>query len=171
MRAKLGTIKGSRIGKNRDSQENSRLLNAEITSPNDIQTVELITESGTDFNPEDDDVVLVISLGDAFKMGLIVDDQIEPDGSIEKGEKEIFSKADGQKLAKLKLDKDGQVILNDGADFAVKFNELKAQVDQLKIELDSHIHTGVTSGGSTSGTPATPFTINVDNTKAEKVRL
>lgn len=171
MRARLGTIKGSRIDKNRDADSNSRLLDSEISSPEDVQTVELMIPSGEDFNPENEDVVLVIQVGDAYKLGILIDDQVEPDETIEAGEKEIYSKLNGAKLAKLKLDKDGQVILNDGADFAVLYNELKTQIDKLKSDLLAHVHPGVTAGGASTGVSITVFDVNVDNAKAEKVRI
>jgi len=171
LNALLGTITGSEIKKNRDSDSNSRILGAEISSPEDIQTVELITGPGEDFSPEDKDVVLIISLGSAYKMGLIIDDQIVPDPSIEKGEKEIYSKLNGAKKAKIRLNKDSEIILNDGVDFAVSFNELKTQVDQLRTDLNAHVHTGITAGGANSGVPLSPFTVSVDGTKVEKVKL
>lgn len=171
MRARLGTIKGKEIGKNRDGDSNVRLLSAEISSSEDVQTVELITNQGEDFNPEDEDVVLVISLTDAYKIGLVIDDQIAPDPSILNGEKEIYSKENGSKKAKIKLNKDGEVILNDGVDFAVSFNELKAQIDQLRTDLLAHFHDGVTVGAGATGVSSTVFSVNVDGTKVEKVRL
>lgn len=168
MKAKLGTIKGSEIRKNRDSNSNSRILNAEISSREDVQTVELINGQGEDFNPEDEDVVLIISLGDAYKIGLLIDDGIEPDASILPGEKEFYSKSSGVKKAKLKLNKDSEVVLNDGVDFAVAFNKLKTEFNELQAKFNLHVHL-------LAGVPTDPTlqlsTANIDNTKIEKVRI
>jgi len=171
LKARLGTIKGSEVRKFRDSTSNSRMLSAEITSPKDVQSVELIMGQGEDINPEDDDVVVIIKISDAYKMGLLVDDGIEPDTSIEKGERELYSKQNGTRKAKIRLNKNSEIILNGGIDFAVSFNELKIQMDQLKTDLLAHVHPGVTSGASSTGPSATAFSVNVDNTKVEKVRL
>ena len=168
---RLGTIRGSEIRKNRDGDINTRMLNSEISSPQDVQSVELASQCGEDFNPEDDDVVLVIPIGAAYKMGLVIDDQVAPDETLAKGEREIYSKAAGARLAKLRLNKDGEIILNGGTDFAVAFTEMKAQIDGLRTALNAHTHAGVTTGPGTSGAPSTPFTVNIDNAKVEKVKL
>lgn len=171
MNIRLGTVKGMEIRKNRDSKLNSRMLNVEISSPDDTQSVELINGNGEDFNPENNEKVLVIPISDAYKIGLLIDDNVEPDPSVLKGEKEFYSKKDGIKKAKLKLDEDGQVILNGGADFAVLYNELKTQVDKLKVDLLAHFHPGITPGPGVTGVSATLFSFNVDAAKAEKVRI
>ena len=171
MRAQLGTIKGQRIDKNRDAEDDSRLLDCELSSIEDVQTVELMVPSGEDFSPQNEDVVLIIQISDAYKLGILVDDQVAPDESNLSGEKEIYSKDGSTKLARLKLNKDGQVILNQGTDFAVLYNELKTQIDKLKSDLLAHVHPGVTAGGASTGVSITVFDVNVDNAKAEKVRI
>lgn len=171
LRPGLGTIKGSEITKNRDSDSNIRLLNAELSSPEDIQSVELATESGVDFVPENEDVALVIPLSEAYKLGLIIDDQVAPDPALLPGEKEIYSKVAGAKLAKIKLDKFGNIILNGGIDFAVQFTALKAKFDSLQAQLIAHTHLGVTTGPGTSGVSATVFDVDISAAKVDKVKL
>lgn len=167
----LGTIKGSEIRQNRDSNINSRMLNSEISSPEDIQSVELIIPHGQDFNPEIDNVVLILEISPSYKLGILIDDGSVPDATLQEGEKELFSIQNGVKKAKIRLNKDGEIILNDGNNFAVKFNELKAQFDQFKIEFAGHLHTGVTPGGGNSGVPSAALTLDLSSAKAEKVRL
>ena len=69
----------------------------------------------------------------------------------------------------------------DGVDYAIKYLELKTAFDQLKTELNNfitvfnaHVHTGVTTGGGSSGLSSTPgvaATADMTNSKVEKVRL
>lgn len=167
----LGTIKGNEIKVNRDSKETVRIANSEVTQAGDTQSIELITPSGEDFKPEKEDVVLIIPISTAYKMGIIVDDGVIPDSSLEEGEKEIYSKAGGVKLAKIKLSKDSEIILNDGADFAVKFNELQTKLEALRIQLQTHVHPGVAPGGSSTGPTPTPFDTDISSAKVDKVKL
>ena len=57
---------------------------------------------------------------------------------------------------------DNNLVLQQGTDFAMRFNEFKTQIDQMKSDYDNfinitfntHTHPGVQSGGSSTGTPA-----------------
>jgi len=59
-------------------------------------------------------------------------------------------------------------------DLTSKLNALVDEVDALKSDYTGHTHSGVTSGGSSSGPPATPFTgsftqFNKDDYKDDKI--
>ena len=103
------------------------------------------------------------------------------------GEKRIYSTKEGSLAANIYLNQEGVIDLNEGEDFAVKFNELKAGFDQLKTDFNSfassfntHVHTTTSLGSPTTtpmgGAPPIPVTIpsstaSVDNAKQEKIKL
>jgi hypothetical protein len=177
----VGTVTGREIKQNRDGLKKVRLLRVEISDPDDLQNVELMGHAGLDHSPPNGSKVFIVQAGEAFKIAVAINDNIEP--SVEPGEYEIYSSADGQKKAKISLKKDGQLIietdsntsisvdgdisieasgtmtLQGGGDNAVRFSELKKAFDQLKTDHDNflseyklHVHTGVTAGGASTGT-------------------
>ena len=96
--------------------------------------------------------------------------------TLEKGETLIYSyDADGVVLSSVKLNKDGEFIVNDGVDYAVKYSELKTGFDQLVSDFNAfltHMHpTAATGPPSVPSPPATPSTASIDSSKAEKVRI
>jgi len=158
----IANIKNLEIRKNRDSGADQRMLSCEMTSPDDVQSVELSNTSGEDNNPLNDDVVLVLSITDAYKIGLLIDDGVSPDSSIERGEKLIYSRdSSNSVMAKIAFKKDGQIIMNGGTDYAVAFGQLKVAFDQLKLELNSAL--------SALSLPLS--SADIDPAKVEKVRL
>lgn len=102
---------------------------------------------------------------------------------LNEGESVIFStSADGSELKTfMKFLNDGTAELNGNSDFMVGFNELKAGFDQLKTDLNNlitifntHIHTGVISGSSQSGTTSTTSTTttaSVDGSKKDNLKI
>lgn len=108
------------------------------------------------------------------------------DESIDEGETLIYSMLeDGTIKSKIYLNKSGEIVANDGTDYAVKYNELKTAFDKLKSDFNSlvslynaHIHAipGVMLGGpGTASSPTvstgSPSTADMSNSKVEKVRL
>jgi len=167
----LGTIKGTEIRKNRDSKAPVRMLSAEISSPKDVQSVELVIPSGEDFSPEDDDIVIVLKISEAYKIGISSDDGIEPDETLDRGEKEIYAKSQGSRKAKIRLKLNDEIVMNDGADYAVLFDVLKAEIDKLKIYINTHVHKDVTPGAGSSGVPLVLSDLDISLAKAEKIRI
>ena len=167
----LGTIKSSEIRNNRDSKKLVRIVSSEITGPDDIQSIELMTPMGEDFNPEAEDVVLIFRISEAYKMGLLIDDQVAPDFTILKGEKEFYSKLGSTKRAKLKLNLNSEVVFNDGINSAVQFEALKTKFDSLQAELRAHIHPGVTVGAGSTAASTTLFDADISAAEVEKVKL
>lgn len=93
-----------------------------------------------------------------------------PDG-LGKGEQVIYSRnADGEVQATLKATADGELILNEGDDFAVKFNELKGAFDELKNYVNALV-LPVNIPAATAGPPAVPSTADMSSSKVEKVKL
>lgn len=71
---------------------------------------------------------------------------------------------------------------DDSTDFAVRYNELKTQLDQMQENLNNHLHTNAGSGftlvdstgGACSGsvgTPTVPSNVDFSNCKVSKINL
>lgn len=155
----IGRVTGSEIKKNRDGDKKVVLLQVEITDPDDIQTVQSMGAAGVNSNPVNDSIVFIAQAGNAFKIAVAVDDGIEP--TAKRGEYEIYSSKDGVKKSSAYCDEDGNLILNFGTDFAVRFSELKAAFDQLKADYDQSMvvvsnHSHNDSLGAPTTTPLLP---------------
>jgi len=109
----IGKVIGSAVDVNRDSDGNVLLLTVEITEGDDLQEIELFRHSGVDYNPPAGSIVVIQTLSDAFKVGVAVDDGIEPEA--DEGEYEIYSSEGGSKKARVKCDADGNVVHNEGS--------------------------------------------------------
>lgn len=167
----IGVITGSSVKPNKDGVNPTRLLQVVVSDPMDVQTVELITQAGEDNNPPIGSKVVMIDLGPAWQVGIAVDDNIAPE--VQPGEKEYYSSVGGVKKAKLKLNLLGECILNDGVDFGVAFNQLKAAFDDLQTQWNIFADAYVPGGPLAVGTPpkAFPATVSIDGAKVTKVRL
>ena len=108
----IGKVIGSAVDVNRDSDGNVLLLTVEITEGDDLQEIELFRHAGVDYNPPVGSIVVIQTLSDAFKVGVAVDDGIEPEA--DEGEYEIYSSEGGSKKARVKCDADGNVVCNQG---------------------------------------------------------
>ena len=88
------------------------------------------------------------------------------------GETKLYSTdADGAEQATAILKPDGTMEVNGNADFAVAFNDLKTAFDQFKSDYNAHVHTGVTTGGGSSGPPAAPTTADIDPAKISTIKV
>ena len=105
---------------------------------------------------------------------------------IQKGETLVYSyDSSGILKAKLLFNASGELVLNDGTDYAIKYNELKTAFDQLKSDFNNlitaynaHIHPvpGVLAGtvtvpSSVTVSTGTPSTADMSSSKVAKVRL
>lgn len=73
------------------------------------------------------------------------------------------------------------IMLNEGTDYAVLYSKLEAEFNNLKDKFNdlitsynSHTHSGVTSGSSSTGTPsgvAQPSTADITQCKQAAVKL
>ena len=64
-------------------------MQTEITAPEDLQTVELMNHTGEDNNPPINSRVIIVDIGQAFKIAIASDDIIAP--VTDPGEKRIYS--------------------------------------------------------------------------------
>jgi hypothetical protein len=136
----IGTVVGSEITKNKDADEDSRVLQVELTNADDIQSIEQLGQTGEDSNPQPGARVIVLDLGPAYRVAVATSDGITPTAA--EGEKEIYSyDANGNKLAYIKLVSDGTVELNGNADFAVAFDDLQTAFNQLRDDFNNFVTT------------------------------
>lgn len=115
---------GREIKKNKDGKKSVIILQCQITDPEDIQSVELMNQSGEDNNPPNESRVTIIDIGQAYKIAIASDDNIEP--ITNPGEKRIYSTdSDGNLKASIYLKDDGSIREeNDNG-----YHELKANGD------------------------------------------
>lgn len=84
-----GRVTGRQFKKNKDGTKSVLLMQVELTDPADIQTIELMSQTGEESNPPTGSKVTVLPIGQAFKLAIASDDQIEPE--VAPGEKKIYS--------------------------------------------------------------------------------
>jgi hypothetical protein len=79
--------------------------------------------------------------------------------------------ADGAEKGSHLLDSDGTHIFNEGEDFAVRFSALKTAFDELQSKFNSHVHSGVSTGGGSSAVTPTPSTADISGAKVEEIQI
>jgi hypothetical protein len=152
----LGRVTGFAIGKNKEGDKDVVLLQVEVSDEFDMQTIELMTNQGQDERPPDDSFVLALDLGDAYKLAIAVDDGIEPDPTIEKGEKEIYSSDSGTRKAKIRLLKTGTTKINGGGVSISRVGDT-VSVNLTAIDIQTLAAALLTTGAFTpSGSPPVP---------------
>lgn len=104
----LGRVTGRTIEANRDSDGSKRMIQVEVSDPEDIQDAQQVTQAGEDSSPPDGSLVAIIDVSSAFRLVVAADDGITP--TVNPGEKEIYSSAAGEKLATLLLDIIGNLV-------------------------------------------------------------
>jgi len=167
----IGKITGQSVEKNRDGDKPVRMLQVEITDPDDLQQVELFRQSGEDYNPPSGSRVIVLNLGRAFRVGVAVDDRIEP--SMGEGERKVYSIDSGSVSAFINLLSGGDLELNGNADFAARFNELKAGFDELRSDYNLHTHKYLPGPGVAVETvvPSVASTASIDAAKIDEIKV
>lgn len=164
----IGTITGQQIISNRDGVEDVRLLQVRLSNDSDIQTVQYMPMSGDDSPPQNGDLVVVVAIGPAFQVALGVQDSVVP--SMQTGEKKLYSRDSGGIIAAfINFMADGNLELNGKAFTAVRFANLETAFNQLKTDLNSHLHTNP-EGGSVG--PSTPqSTADISSAESVTVKL
>jgi len=128
----LGTVVGSQIEVNRDSENEVRMLSCELTEADDVQSIELISQNGEQTNPQDDTGVVILDFGRAWKIAIAVRDNVEPDSGLARGEKIIYSvDANNTIKAKIYLRSDGSVYVGDGDQYVALANKVDAFISDV----------------------------------------
>jgi len=180
----FGTIKKVEIGKDLDAENEKYICDVEFQDNEDVRKVQIMNMSGVNVRPRVGQKILVLDLGGGFEIGIATDDMIDAD--LEDGEIEIYSiDSNGAKSGKVKIKPNGELVLNDGTDYAVKYSKLESEFNKLKDDFNSHVqnynsHTHVTTAtvdaglvGSIAATTSTssPSSPDITQTKVDKVRI
>lgn len=151
-----------------------------VSDSNDIQLVKIsgladevqsnierVQDYGITSNPpvESEAVVLYINGGKDHGIVIKTDSSEYRVQGLASGEVCIYSQF-GQKIL---LDENGDIVFNDGTDFAVAFNELKTGFDNLKSYVNNLV-LPVSTGG-TAGPPVSPSTASIDASKIDGIKL
>jgi hypothetical protein len=172
----FGLIKSIEIGKNLDSGENVRLAQVNIVGE-DTVTVEMPFPEGDEFVPAVGDTVYYEEVDAGLLVARCIQSAIPVDSSLGTGEREMFSRSGSSRKAKIRLKNDGVIIINDGTDYAVKFEELQAGLDDMMKMLNSFLGTVKTHGHASFGTASPDFQLVVDpeldisDAKVDEVQL
>ncbi len=183
---KTGVIVGIEKGENRDGENNRLLLSVEISDPDDVQIVELILPFGLDTHPPVGSKVFLDDAGEAYKVAFSVDDGIDP--NTEEGESIVYSVSEGVVVARtyykndgdieiesigggtVNLRNSGTVEINGDSDFMVRFSALRTAFNQLKSDFDTHVHSGVVTGGNNTAVPTAVSAADIDPAKIDNVK-
>jgi phage gp45-like len=109
----VGIVKSSEVTINRDGVKPVRLLQVEISDPDDIQTVELYSQAGEDYNPPVGSTVFIVQSGDSWKIAVACDDGVVPTAG--EGERILYAVAGGVAICQIHLKVDGSVEISNSA--------------------------------------------------------
>lgn len=158
---KIGTITGHEIRTNKNGAAARIILQVQLTNPDDIQSVELVTLPGQKEIPINGTRCYILEVSESHKIAFAVDDGII--STVDTGEKELYSlDSDGVIQAFIKLLETGIIEVNGNNDFAVRFNALETALQTMLTALNADI---VTAGGS-GGT-----TLDISAAKVDEVKL
>lgn len=123
----IGKIIGFEIDTNKDSDTEVLMLQVELTEESDLQTVELFSHAGVDYNPPSESTTVTIPVTESLRIAIATDDGITSESA--PGEYEIYSSDGIAKLSKVKCDAtsvkvDGtEVVINGGVQGAARVND------------------------------------------------
>lgn len=158
---KTGTITGREVTTNRDGTNPRLMLQVQMSSPDDIQTVEYVPLPGTDANPINGSRVFILPIANSYLIAFGVDDGVTP--AMDTGEKRLYSvNDDGVIQAFIKLLKSGIIEVNGNADFAIRFNAMDTALQTMLTALNADI---VAAGGAGS------TTLDISGAKVDEVKL
>lgn len=157
----IGIIKNIEDKLNRDGDIIRPMLQVELLD-DDVRTVELMTQSGEDTKPAIGSRVYVIGESEAYKLGIATSDDLKSE--VDPGEKEIYSTDSPAttKMARIKLNADGNIDLNANTDNAVSWADLNTALQNMLTALNADI---VVAGGAGS------TTLDLSSAKVDSVRL
>jgi hypothetical protein len=74
-------------------------------------------------------------------------------------------------IGKLEMKSDGKINLNGSSDNVTAYTDMKLAFDQLKAEIQAHVHSGGILSGGLTGTPNAPLTADMSGAKVDNVRV
>jgi len=116
-----GRLTGREDGKNRDGDKTVRLLQIEVSSDQDIQTVELIDTFGSESNPPNDSKVFHLGVGSAYQVAVSVVGSTPLQLVDEKGASQVYSTDENmaERIATITLGNDGTITLTNSSDVSI----------------------------------------------------
>ena len=137
----VGTVKSSTVGLNRDGTIPVRLLQVEITDADDIQTIELFTQAGEDYNPPVGSSVFIVKSGESWKIAIACDDGITP--SSDEGERILYSSSGGVIQGQIYIKNDGTIEISN-SNGSVELNpdgssEMKNSSGNIKLQASGQV--------------------------------
>lgn len=156
----IGIVRGYRIGKNRDGNNNVLLLQAEIIENEDVRTIEIF--SSADFNPANGTRVYICDVTDSYQIAVATSDGLTPE--VEPGEIEIYSTDNPvtAKKARIYLNTDGEIILNQGTKSALNHPDTVNALNTFLTALNGQL-TGLGAPGG--------LTIDLSAAEVPEVKL
>ena len=195
---KAGLITGREDTTNRDGEKTVRMLQTEVSSEGDVQSVELADNFGTESNPPVGSRVLLVQVGNAWKLTSAVTDDTDLELAGQVGAKQVYSTdEDGAArvatitlgnggtitltngAASIIMQADGNIEINGNTDTAVAFTDMKAAFDTLTADLNalitaynSHTHPTAPVGPvSTPSAPGTPSSADMSGAEVPTVKV
>jgi hypothetical protein len=160
----IGVVTGRRIGKNRDGDKSVLILQVSLIDGEDTRSIEIF--SSGDFNPANGTRVYICDVSDSYQVAVATSDGLTPE--VEAGEVEIYSTDNPvtAKQARIYLNKDGEIILNQGTKSAVNFLDLNTQLQLLVTAINAALATKLDGGGS-----AGVLTLDITTAEVPEVKL
>lgn len=142
----IGVVKGSRIGRNMEGDKDCRILQVEMIKDEDVRTIEIF--SPFDFNPANETRVFICDVSNRYQVAVATSDGLTPE--VEAGEVEIYSTDNPvtAKQARIYLNKDGEIILNQGTKSAVNYVDLNTQLQLLVTAINAALATKLDGSGA-----------------------
>jgi len=161
----IGIIKGREIKVNKTGDKQRVMLQIEIT-PEDIRTIELMSQPGEDMNPANNCRVFIIELAPSYQLALAGSDDLTP--SVQPGEKEIYSTDSPvtMKKARLHFKNNSVSVFNQGVKNSVNWDDLNTQLQLLVTAINAALATKLDGGGA-----AGALSLNITTAKCDKVLL
>ena len=165
--AKIAIISNARLTQTQGTPGKSLLVDIEHHGSDNS---ELFQMPGMFSMPQDGITGTVIDCGGGNNIIVSAHDY-NFDETIQKGETLIYSyDSAGVIKGKILINEDGEIVVNDGTDFAVRYSALETAFNTLKSEFDAHVHGGVLSGTASTGA-TTPSLADITPAKVEEILI
>lgn len=156
----IGIVRGYRTGKNKDGDKDVNILQVEIIEGEDTRSIEIF--AGCDFNPANGTRVYICDVTDSYQIAVATSDGLAPE--VEPGEIEIYSTDNPvtAKQARIYLNTDGEIILNQGTKSALNHPDTVSALNTFLTALNGQL-TGLGAPGG--------LTIDLSAAEVPEVKL
>lgn len=149
-------------------QKARRILKVLRLGGSDVQTGWAIQPFGIDSAPLEDKEMVALYAKTGKRGEQVIVGYINENAIAKAGELRLYSMKSGSEKTYMYFKEDGTIELNGKADNFVTFTDMKTAFNQLKSELNAHVHTG--NLGAPTG-PATPqATASMSQAKSKNIK-